>query len=148
MNITVINGSSRHGSTWHCMDLVRQEIAVCEETSVNEFFSKAMPEFCSVAFLLFNGEQTCPHADSIEPIVRALKKRMHYPDLFGVCPGCAGPMKSWLDHLCFMWGSHRRIRRCSIKSLDGGDHRRCRVVAYHQDTQNSCAFGVSNASCP
>lgn len=110
MNIAVINGSGRHGSTWHCMDLVRQEIAVCEETSVTEFFlPKAMPEFCSGCFsCFFNGEQTCPHADSIEPIVRALEKAdviILTSSVYAM--DVTGPMKSLLDHHCFMWGSHR-----------------------------------------
>jgi len=47
MKITVINGNMRRGSTWHTMDLIRQELAKYDETEVTEFFlPKDMPHFC------------------------------------------------------------------------------------------------------
>ena len=38
MKITVINGNTRHGSTWHCMDLILGELAKITEVERNEFY--------------------------------------------------------------------------------------------------------------
>ncbi len=37
LKITVINGNSRHGSTWHCMDMLIKEISKFDETDIKEF---------------------------------------------------------------------------------------------------------------
>lgn len=110
MKITVINGNTRMGNTWHCMDLFRQELSKYEELTVSEFFMpKDMPDFCIGCYsCFFGGEQTCPHADRITPIVQALKDA----DLIILTSpvysfDVTGHMKALFDHLCFLWISHR-----------------------------------------
>jgi multimeric flavodoxin WrbA len=54
------------------------------------------------------GEETCPHASSIAPIVQALLDA----DLIILTSpvyamDISGALKALLDHLCFMWMSHR-----------------------------------------
>jgi len=110
MKITVINGNSRHGSTWHCMDMIIKEIAKFDETDVNEFFlPKDMPHFCNGCFsCIVNGEQTCPHFANVTTIINAITESdvviltspVYAMDI-------SGQLKALLDHMCFMWMSHR-----------------------------------------
>lgn len=110
MQIAIINGNTRHGSTWHCMDIFKQELSRYSEIEVIEFtLPKDMPHFCNGCFSCFyNGEQTCPHSSSVTPIVNAIEKA----DLIILTSpiyalDVSGQMKTLLDHLCFMWLSHR-----------------------------------------
>ena len=110
MKIAVINGNARHGSTWHCMDLLKQELSRLGEIEVMEFtMPRDMPHFCNGCFSCFsNGESTCPHADHVSPIVTALEEA----DLVVLTSpvyalDVSGQLKAMLDHLCFMWLSHR-----------------------------------------
>ncbi|MDF2686234.1 MAG: putative NADPH-dependent reductase [Clostridia bacterium] len=110
MKITIINGNSRHGSTWHCRDLFLQEFARYGKVETKEFtLPKDMPHFCNGCFsCFFNGEDTCPHASSVTPIVEAMLDA----DLIILTSSVyafdvTGQMKALLDHLCFMWASHR-----------------------------------------
>lgn len=110
MKITVINGNMRHGSTWHCMDLFRQELAKYEEVNMTEFLlPKDLPNMCVGCFSCFyKGEQTCPHSEAVHPIIAAMEES----DLIIMTSpvyACdvTGGMKVLLDHLSFMWMSHR-----------------------------------------
>lgn len=110
MRITVINGNMHHGSTWHSKDLLVQKISEIEETQVAEFnLPKDMPHFCNGCFSCFlNGEGTCPHAAFILPIVAALEEAdlvILASPVYGL--DVSGQLKALLDHLCFMWISHR-----------------------------------------
>lgn len=110
MNVTVINGSMRHGSTWHCMDMLMQELLRYGKVETTEFFlPKDMPHFCNGCFSCFiNGEHTCPHAEAMAPITQAilgadvviLTSSVYAMDV-------TGQLKALLDHLCYMWMSHR-----------------------------------------
>ena len=110
MKIAVVNGNNRHGSTWHCMDLVKQELEKYEEIQTTEFFlPRDMPHFCNGCFsCLMNGEHTCPHFESVAPIATALLDA----DLIILTSpiyamDISGQLKALLDHLCYMWFSHR-----------------------------------------
>lgn len=110
MKVTVINGNARHGSTWHCMDLFRKKLAEYEDLEVKEFvLPKDMPYQCVGCFSCFyKGEQACPHVQYTQPIVSALEEA----DLIIMTSpvyafDVSGSLKVLLDHLCFMWISHR-----------------------------------------
>ncbi len=110
MDIVVINGSTRHGSTWHCKELLLNSITSQQETQVTEFtLPKDMPHFCKGCFsCFFKGEDSCPHASNIGPIVEALENS----DIIVMTSSVyaldiTGQLKALLDHLCFMWMSHR-----------------------------------------
>lgn len=110
MKITVINGNMRHGSTWHCMDLLRQELSKYGEAETTEFFlPKDMPHFCNGCFsCIVNGEHTCPHAASIAPITKAMLEAdviILTSSVYAL--DVTGQLKTLLDHLCYMWMSHR-----------------------------------------
>ncbi len=110
MKITVVNGNTRHGSTWHCMDIIRQALSHSGHLEVTEFsLPRDMPHFCRGCFSCFvNGEQTCPHAQSVQPIAAALLDA----DLIILTSpvyalDVSGQLKALLDHLCYLWMPHR-----------------------------------------
>lgn len=110
MKITVINGTMRHGSTWNCKELLVQNISKQVVTEITEFYlPKDMSNFCSGCFSCFlKGEDTCPHADQIQPIVTALEDAdlvILTSSVYGL--DVSGQLKALLDHLCYMWLSHR-----------------------------------------
>ena len=110
MNITVIYSTARHGSTWNIAQLYLKRFAKNQEITVTEFtLPKDMPSFCVGCFgCITRGEQNCPHARNVDPIVSALKASdliILTSPVYGM--DVSGSMKALLDHLCFMWMSHR-----------------------------------------
>ncbi len=110
MKITVINGNMHHGSTWHSKELLMTELKKYNPTEITEFtLPEDMPDFCAGCFSCFlNGEHTCPHASRVTPIVTALEEAdviVLTSPVYGM--DVSGQMKTLLDHLCFMWMSHR-----------------------------------------
>lgn len=110
MRITIINGNMRHGSTWHCLDLIIQELSKYDEIEKTEFkLPNDLPDFCRGCFSCFlNGEHTCPHASSVTPIVEAILDAdliILSSPVYGL--DVTGQMKAFIDHLCYMWISHR-----------------------------------------
>jgi multimeric flavodoxin WrbA len=110
MRITVINGTMRHGSTWNCANQIISEIEKTQAVDLTEFFlPNDMPHFCNGCFSCFyNGETTCPHAEHVNPIVESILKAdllVLTSPVYGM--DVSGQMKALLDHLCYMWMSHR-----------------------------------------
>lgn len=110
MKIAVINGNQRHGSTRHLTNAIISELKKYEEVEVLEFFlPKDMPYFCAGCFTcFFKGEENCPHYSAVKPIAKAL---LDSELIVLTSPVYAldvsGQMKALLDHLCYMWLSHR-----------------------------------------
>lgn len=110
MKITVINGNMRHGSTWHCKELFLKELAKNHQNGVVEFaLPLDMPHFCTGCFgCITRGENTCPHATSVQPIAKAILDAdllVFTSSVYGM--DVTGQMKTLLDHLCYQWMSHR-----------------------------------------
>ncbi len=112
MKLTVIHGTNRRESTYHCahelIDAVRN--LAKDELEVTEFFLPIDgPSFCRGCFSCFqNGEDTCPHSAQVQPIAGAIKQA----DIIVLTSSVyaldvTGQMKTLLDHLCYMWISHR-----------------------------------------
>ena len=74
MKVTIINGNMRHGSTWHCVQEIVESLQKREQLDVTEFFlPRDLPQFCNGCFsCIYNGETTCPHSQSVAPILQAL----------------------------------------------------------------------------
>ena len=107
MNVTVIYGNRRKGSTWNAVRVLLEEL---NPESVRGITLPAdLPEFCTGCFsCIQRGEDHCPHRRHIAPIVEALAGS----DLLVLATpvyamDVSGAMKNLLDHLCFMWMSHR-----------------------------------------
>jgi multimeric flavodoxin WrbA len=110
MNVTIINGNQRHGSTWHAMELFIKALERYDDVKTTEFsMCRDMPLFRTGCFSCFmNGEETCPHAQDVTPIVRALEEAdliILTSPVYGL--DVSAQLKALLDHLCFMWFIHR-----------------------------------------
>ena len=108
MNITVIYGSERHGSTWHIAQKFISKLACGGE--VREFYlPSALPEMCTgCGICVTQGGRYCAHRQYVEPIVKALDQA----DLIILASATSvyhvtGSMKNFLDHLAYRWMVHR-----------------------------------------
>ncbi len=110
MKIAVIYGASHKGSTWSSVQLILKELSAYKENELTEYYlPKDMPHFCQGCFTCFlKGEGNCPHAKSVQPIADALLEAdciVLASPVYGL--DVTGGMKALIDHLCYMWISHR-----------------------------------------
>lgn len=110
MNVTVVYGTQRHGSTWHTAQLLLSALAAREPLELTEFtLPRDMPHFCAGCSSCFaRGENACPHAASVQPIAAALEAA----DVVVLCSptyvyDVCGSLKALLDHLAYRWMPHR-----------------------------------------
>lgn len=110
MKIAVIYGFSHKGSTWNTVQAVLNEL---DRYGTNEraeyYLPDDMPHFCRGCFTCFlKGEGVCPHAKSVQPIADALLAAdviVLSSPVYGM--DVTGGMKALIDHLCYLWVSHR-----------------------------------------
>jgi multimeric flavodoxin WrbA len=110
--IVIINGTQRHGSTYHVIHQLIDKLDPQLDVKVTEFFlPKAMPHFCMGCYNCINrGEQYCPHRDDVEP----LRLAMGEADLIIVGSpvyvfDVSGQLKAMFDHFGYQWMSHRPV---------------------------------------
>jgi multimeric flavodoxin WrbA len=110
MKITIIYGNARKGSTYHCVQAVKEELSRLGEVEFTEFtLPRDLPHFCAGCFnCFFKGEDKCPHAGAVQPVAQALDAA---DGIILASPSYAlevtGALKALFDHLCYMWISHR-----------------------------------------
>lgn len=110
MKAVIVNGNMRKGSTWNCMDQVIRELGKYEPVERVEFYlPKDMPDHCLGCFSCFyRGEENCPHSHFTQPIVKEFLEAdliVLTSPVYGM--DVSGQMKTFIDHLCYMWMSHR-----------------------------------------
>ena len=108
MNITVINGTEKHGVTCRLKELFLAEFK--ERANITEFdLPKDCPHFCSGCIsCLINGENTCKDAEYIGRIDQSLLEA----DLIVMTSPAyvfhaTGAMKAFIDHFSYRWLPHR-----------------------------------------
>lgn len=109
MKIAVLHGQMHKGSTYNITKLFMDKLSN-DSTEISEFFMpKDSPSFCVGCYNCFeNGEDKCPHAKTVQPIVRAIEEA----DLIIMDSPCyvmsmSGQLKTFLDHMAYRWMSHR-----------------------------------------
>jgi multimeric flavodoxin WrbA len=110
MKIAVIYGISHKGSTWNTVQLVLGELERMGVTERTEYYlPDDLPQFCRGCYTCFlKGEGYCPHASSVQPIVESILVAdivVLASPVYGL--DVTGGMKAFLDHLCYLWISHR-----------------------------------------
>ena len=118
MKVALIHGNTRQGSTWHCAELLLKELATQTEIETTHFFMpKDLSNLCVGCFSCFmNGEETCPHARQVQPVAKVILEA----DVIVLASpvyalDVSGGMKNILDHLCYLWISHRPDPRMFCK---------------------------------
>jgi multimeric flavodoxin WrbA len=110
MKVVIVYSNSRKGSTYNCVQVVKETMGAYGNVIFQDvYLDKELPKFCNGCFnCINNGETKCPHFEYTEPIVNSL---INADAIVLASPVYAldvsGQMKSFLDHLCFMWMSHR-----------------------------------------
>ncbi len=110
MNILIINGTQRRGSTYHITHQILDKLDPSIAKTIAEFFlPKDMPHFCVGCYAcIYKGEEKCPHALSVDPIRQA----MNTADLIVITSpvyvfDVSGQLKALFDHFGYQWMSHR-----------------------------------------
>lgn len=108
MKITVINGTEKKGVSFKLKEIFLKKIR--DNAEIQEFYlPKDCPKFCAGCITCFvKNEDMCPHNDYIKPI----RKSIENSDLLVfISPAyvmhTTGAMKSFLDHMAFLWMPHR-----------------------------------------
>lgn len=109
MEITIIHGQRHHGSTYHSTEMLKSQFTD-PDTTIHEFYLPADgPDFCVGCYsCILKGEEHCPHANHVQPIASAmLQSQIIVIDSPTYCMEMTGQLKTLLDHLGYMWLSHR-----------------------------------------
>lgn len=108
MNITVINGTEKHGVTYRLKEIFLLEFK--EKANITEYYlPKDCPNFCVGCTNCFlKGEDTCKDA----VLIGRIEKSLLQADLIVMTSPAyvfhtTGAMKAFLDHLAYRWLPHR-----------------------------------------
>ena len=109
MKIALVHGQQHKRCTYHIARQVAENLGG-PQAELQEFFLPAGgPDFCVGCYRCFlAGEQHCPHAAKVQPIVKAFEDAdviiLGSPSY---CLEMSGQMKSLFDHMAYMWMVHR-----------------------------------------
>ncbi len=109
MEITVIHGQVHKGSTYNITKKIIEKLLM-EENNINEFYlPRDMSKFCVGCYQCFyKGEYKCIASDEIQKIVEAMEKsQVIIIDSPTYCYTMTGQLKTFFDHLGYMWLPHR-----------------------------------------
>ncbi len=108
MNITVINGTEKHGVTYRLKEMFLTGFR--DSANITEYYlPKDCPNFCNgCTNCMIKGENTCKGAEYIGKIDRSLLEA----DLIVMTSPAyvfhtTGAMKAFLDHFAYRWMPHR-----------------------------------------
>ncbi len=108
MNITVINGTEKHGVTYRLKEMFLSEFR--GKANITEYdLPRDCPNFCSGCMsCIVNGENSCKDADHIGSIERSL---LQADFIVMTSPAyvlhATGAMKAFLDHFAYRFLPHR-----------------------------------------
>lgn len=109
MEMTLIHGQAHKGSGWHMTRSIAE--ALDDGNAIIHEFSLPVDadKFCIGCYnCILKGCEFCPHKDRIQPIVRAMEASdVIIIDSPTYCMEMSGALKSFFDHLGYMWISHR-----------------------------------------
>ena len=110
MNIVIVYGNGRKESTYNCVHIVKRTLKELGDFEFQEIWlPKDLPVHCCGCSNCMNiGEEYCPHRDYVSSIV---SKVLDSDGIILASPvyglNVSGSMKTFIDHLCFMWIPHR-----------------------------------------
>lgn len=130
MNFLIINGSPRRKNTWQLVERAKETLSSIDDTisfTEIDLINEEIPA-CTGCYNCFNhGEDTCPHANKIQPIVERMKT---CDGLIITSPVYAlnvtGIIKNFIDHLAYFY--HRPYffekRAMIVVSTAGAGHKK------------------------
>ena len=109
IKITVIHGQIHKGCNYNITKLIIDGISATNKEVYEYFMPDDTPSYCIGCYRCFNeSEDACPQAEKVQRIV----KSMEMSDIIIInsptyCYGMTGQLKTFFDHLGYMWLSHR-----------------------------------------
>jgi multimeric flavodoxin WrbA len=109
VKITVIYGQSHRGSSYHITQQIFDKISNTNKEIYEYFMPNDTPSFCVGCYqCIMKSESACPQAEKVQNIVAS----MEASDLIVInsptyCLEMTGQLKTFFDHLGYMWLSHR-----------------------------------------
>jgi len=109
MNITVIYGNTRTGSTYNVTRLFLSALRSADSVVSEFFLPRDFDDICRGCFAcITRGEEYCPHGSVLQPITNALIQA----DLIILASpvyvfGMSGQLKLLMDHFAYRWMPHR-----------------------------------------
>ena len=110
LNVTVINASNKNGNTHRCVEVLTDKLSKMTEVNKVEYFlAKDFNKFCTGCMqCILKSKESCPHYTELSPIIESILSAdviiLSSPVyVFDV----SGSMKSFLDHMAYMWMLHR-----------------------------------------
>lgn len=107
MNFLIINGSPRRKNTWQLVERAKQTLTSIDENvtfTEIDLINEEIPPCIGCYNCFNNGEDTCPHANIIQPIVKQMKE---CDGLIITSPVYAlnvtGLIKNFIDHLAYFY---------------------------------------------
>lgn len=125
MKILVVNGGPHKGNTWLLTEKVKQLLLEFDKTILFreiQLSDRNLP-FCTGCSNCFrNGHRTCPHAESIQPVMDLMEDSdaviFSVPCFQGHLPGI---MKNFTDHMAFLLHRPRYFtKKALIITTTGG----------------------------
>lgn len=110
MNILMINGTMRRGSTYTIGKMLIEKAAQAEDTVKEIFLPRELPEFCrGCAACIMESEKRCPdyliYMKNITEMIDKADLLVFTTPVF--CYHASGQMKALLDHYGYRWMVHR-----------------------------------------
>ncbi len=109
MKITVIHGQSHKGSTYHITKQIIDKISGADKEVYEYFMPSDTPNYCVGCYKCFyESENACPQAEKVQKLVESMEASdVIVIDSPTYCYGMTGQLKTFFDHLGYMWLSHR-----------------------------------------
>lgn len=105
MKIAVIHGQSHKGSTYHLTQLLLDQFP---ESEIAPYQVNHLKHCIGCFNCIQKGEEKCPHAGDIQPIVHAIEEAdLIIAESPNYCMGMSGQLKTFFDHMAYRWISHR-----------------------------------------
>ena len=107
MNVVVLYGSERHGTTRRLTELFLSELGDAEV--IEYCFPRDMDQAClGCAQCILNTDGVCSHSEQVAPIVRSIREADVIVASSAVyVMGMTGALKTFFDHLAYRWLVHR-----------------------------------------
>lgn len=110
MKVAVFYNSARKGSTWNSTEIFLKALSNLQTVEVDRYdLSQTMTQFCHGCFkCIEKGEALCPHRAQVQVVADSILDAdlvILTSPVYGM--DVSAQVKNLLDHLCFMWLSHR-----------------------------------------
>lgn len=110
MNLTIIYGCRKNGSTHHVVELIKNNFLELEDVSFDEIWlTDELTNICKGCFNCISyGEEKCTESNEVDRIIKSIEKSdgiILVSPVYGL--DVSALMKNFIDHTCYMWLPHR-----------------------------------------